>query len=47
MLYVNMGHNDMDYGGTNEALSSTFSKPTQNTFLLNAIRWLATGAGKP
>jgi len=43
MLYVNMGHNDMDYGGTNEAISSSFSSPTQNQMLLNAIRWLAAG----
>jgi hypothetical protein len=40
MVYVNMGHNDMDYGGTNQALSSTFSSPTQNRMLLNLIRWL-------
>jgi uncharacterized protein len=40
MLYANMGHDDMDYGGTNQALSSTFESPAQNRFFLQAIRWL-------
>src|SRR5439155_20417439 len=41
MVYVNMGHNDMDYeGGTNRQLSSTFMSPVQNRMLLNVIRWL-------
>jgi hypothetical protein len=40
MLYVNMGHDDMDYGGTNQPLSHTFDTPAQNQMLLNAIRWL-------
>ena len=40
MLYINMGHDDMDYGGTNGPLSSTFSSPEQNQMYLNAIRWL-------
>jgi hypothetical protein len=41
MVYINMGHNDMDYiGGTNATLSSQFSSPDQNQFLLNAIQWL-------
>ncbi|SDJ98522.1 Trehalose utilisation [Catalinimonas alkaloidigena] len=41
MLYVNMGHNDMDYeGGTNRTLSSSFSSPMQDRFLLDALRWL-------
>ncbi|HEX2605867.1 MAG TPA: ThuA domain-containing protein [Flavisolibacter sp.] len=40
MVYMNMGHNDMDYeGGTNRQLSSTFSSKEQNRFLLNAILW--------
>jgi hypothetical protein len=47
MLYVNMGHNDMDYGGTNQAISSTFSSPTQNQMLLNAIRWLFEATKSP
>lgn len=41
MIYFNMGHNDMDYeGGTNEALSSTFSSKDQNTLITNALHWL-------
>jgi len=41
MIYVNMGHNDMDYEhGTNRSLSSTFSSPMQNAFLVDALLWL-------
>jgi len=44
MVYVNMGHNDMDYdSGTNRQLSSTFSSAMQNQFLMNSLVWLATG----
>jgi hypothetical protein len=41
MLYVNMGHNDMDYeGGTNRQLSFAFMNMLQDGMLLNAIKWL-------
>jgi uncharacterized protein len=41
MLYVNMGHNDMDYeGGTNRELSSQFGNETQNKMILDAVMWL-------
>ena len=41
MIYTNMGHNDMDYEGkTNAQLSSTFSSPDQNKFIINSILWL-------
>jgi hypothetical protein len=41
MVYMNMGHDDMDYdGGTNRGLSSTFSSTIQNKFLLDALFWL-------
>jgi hypothetical protein len=41
MIYFNMGHNDMDYeGGTNQALSSTFSREDQNSLISNALLWL-------
>ena len=44
MVYVNMGHNDMDYEhGTNQPLSATFSSPLQNQFILQSLRWLGTG----
>ncbi|GGM91786.1 hypothetical protein GCM10010967_26040 [Dyadobacter beijingensis] len=42
MLYMNMGHNDIDYEGkTNKELSFTFDNEAQNRFLVNAILWLA------
>ncbi len=41
MLYVNMGHNDMDYENkTNRQLSSSFSSEAQNQLILNALFWL-------
>jgi len=41
MVYMNMGHNDMDYdGGTNRQLSSTFSSPVQNELITRALLWL-------
>jgi hypothetical protein len=41
MLYLNMGHNDIDYEhGTNRELSSTFSSPEQNQLILNGLLWL-------
>lgn len=46
MIYINMGHNDMDYdGGTNKTLSSTFSSPFQNELFIDALLWLV-GSGK-
>lgn len=42
MVYINMGHNDMDYdGGTNRQLSSTFSSPDQDKMLINALFFVA------
>jgi len=42
MVYVNMGHNDMDYEhGTNAQLSSTFSSDEQNRFIIHSLLWLA------
>jgi hypothetical protein len=40
MIYFNMGHNDMDYAGTNKQLSSTFSSPMQNQLIISALLWL-------
>ena len=41
MLYLNMGHNDMDYEHkTNRTLSSTFSSKDQNRFILDGLLWL-------
>lgn len=43
MIYLNMGHNDMDYGGTNRQLSSTFGNKVQDQLILDALLWLGTG----
>lgn len=44
MLYLNMGHNDIDYehklDTTNRTLSFTFANRTQNKLVLNALKWL-------
>ena len=41
MIYINMGHNDIDYEGhTNRQLSVSFDNVMQNTFILNALQWL-------
>ena len=40
MLYINMGHNDMEYNPT-RTVSYTFDNPTQNLFILNSLFWLA------
>jgi uncharacterized protein len=45
MVYMNMGHNDIDYEHkTNEELSSTFSSPTQNDLITRALLWLGDPA---
>lgn len=42
MIYLNMGHNDIDYEHkTNRELSSTFSSDAQNKLILNSLLWLA------
>jgi hypothetical protein len=41
MMYINMGHNDIDYEGkTNRTLSSSFGSEGQNDFLINTLMWL-------
>lgn len=40
MIYINMGHNDMDYGGTNGTLSYTFQNEVQSKFVLDGVIWL-------
>jgi hypothetical protein len=45
MIYLNMGHNDIDYEGkTNKDLSHTLGNPVEDKLILDAIEWL--GAGK-
>jgi len=47
MVYVNMGHNDMDYehkyDKTNKTLSSTFGSQDQNQLIINSLLWLGRG----
>ena len=44
MIYLNMGHNDMDYENkTNKELSSTFSSKLQNQLIIDALLWLGNG----
>lgn len=44
MIYVNMGHNDMDYehkyGKDVKTLSNTFDNEQQNQFIINSLLWL-------
>lgn len=41
MIYINMGHNDIDYEhGTNKELSFTFTNKIQNKLVLDALNWL-------
>lgn len=41
MVYMNMGHNDMDYEGkTNRQLSSTFASPVENDLIVRSLLWL-------
>jgi len=41
MLYINMGHNDIDYEGkTNKELSFTFENHIQNKLVIDALKWL-------
>ncbi len=47
MVYMNMGHDDMDFGPPeNRALSSTFSSPEQDQFIINALCWLGNTRNK-
>lgn len=41
MIYMNMGHNDIDYENkTNKTLSYTFGNEVQNKFILQSLLWL-------
>ncbi|MCE6993164.1 ThuA domain-containing protein [Dyadobacter sp. CY323] len=41
MIYMNMGHNDIDYENkTNKELSFTFANATQNKLVVDALIWL-------
>ena len=41
MIYINMGHNDIDYEHrTNKTLSYSFDNKIQSQFILNSLLWL-------
>jgi len=43
MIYMNMGHNDMDYEGkTNKTLSHTFGNEMQDKLILGCLLWLGS-----
>ena len=45
MVYMNMGHNDMDYeNGTNNTLSYTFANKMQDQFILTSLLWLGSSS---
>jgi uncharacterized protein len=47
MIYVNMGHNDMDYehkfDKSNKTLSCTFENKTQDKLIIDSLLWLGSG----
>jgi hypothetical protein len=44
MIYLNMGHNDIDYEGkTNRELSRTFENEYQDRLVINSLLWLGKG----
>jgi hypothetical protein len=50
MMYVNMGHNDIDYENkTNRQLSFTFQNEIQDKLIIDALLWLGNkpALGKP
>ena len=40
MVYVNMGHNDLDFDHGNKELSHQFGNKVQNQFIINSLLWL-------
>jgi len=46
MLYLNMGHNDIDYENkTNKELSFQFDNEIQNNLIVDALLWLGSAHG--
>ncbi|CAN5143233.1 hypothetical protein BH09BAC4_BH09BAC4_39600 [soil metagenome] len=44
MIYLNMGHNDINYENkTDKELSFTFGNDTQNRLIVDSLLWLGTG----
>ena len=47
MIYLNMGHNDIDYENkTNKTLSHTFDNEIQNKLIIDGLLWLGSGKNK-
>ena len=47
MVYINMGHNDIDYENkTNKELSFTFDNTIQDQFVTNCMLWIASSKKK-
>ncbi|MDF2190405.1 ThuA domain-containing protein [Paraflavitalea sp. CAU 1676] len=47
MVYVNMGHNDIDYEGrTNKELSFTYANAFQRQLILNTLKWMGKSKRK-
>jgi len=46
MIYLNMGHNDIDYehrfDTTNRTLSHTFESPVENRLIIDGLLWLGS-----
>jgi hypothetical protein len=51
MIYLNMGHNDLDYehqfDNSNKTLSFTFANERQRRLMLDALLWLGNSPTKP
>jgi hypothetical protein len=47
MIYLNMGHNDIDYehkyDTTNKTLSYTLNNPIQDQLIVDGLLWLGRG----
>ena len=47
MLYLNMGHNDIDYENkTNKELSFQFNNDVQNKLIINGLLWLGNSVNR-
>ncbi|GAC1409069.1 MAG: hypothetical protein NVSMB53_00680 [Gemmatimonadaceae bacterium] len=50
MIYLNIGHNDIDhehkYDASNETLSNTLNNPIEDQLIIDALLWLGNGEKK-
>jgi hypothetical protein len=44
MVYINMGHNVIDYANGNADLSHTFANEVQNRMVVDSILWMGNGS---